>query len=182
MDEKKHWDEYTRRIVEKRVSPNVKFTDEMDQLLYDVCSILLDESRPAILQFVVSHFKEKFSSNIGEAQRKKSFPKEKLLIYEGLQAIETYCIQAHNQVFHALDEDQKKEIIKKFTEGAIPLKIQGITSQDCFKTLLPEAVSAFYSHPEIWSEIGYAGPAYPRGYVRTELGLSDAWEAKRDET
>lgn len=37
-----------------------------------------------------------------------------------------------------------------------------------------------YPHPRVWSEIGYAGPAYPRGYVRTQLGQLDPWEAKAE--
>ena len=28
------------------------------------------------------------------------------------------------------------------------------------------ALSAFYSHPWTWNEIGFGGPAYPRGYMR----------------
>ena len=27
-------------------------------------------------------------------------------------------------------------------------------------------VSAFYSHPWAWNEIGFGGPAYPRGFMR----------------
>jgi hypothetical protein len=27
-------------------------------------------------------------------------------------------------------------------------------------------LSAFYSHPWAWNEIGFGGPAYPRGYMR----------------
>ena len=27
-------------------------------------------------------------------------------------------------------------------------------------------VGAFYSHPWAWNEIGFGGPAYPRGYMR----------------
>ncbi|WP_369127188.1 hypothetical protein [Paenibacillus antri] len=38
-------------------------------------------------------------------------------------------------------------------------------------------LEAYYSHPAVWSEIGYGGPAYPRGYVRTQLGQLDPWEA-----
>lgn len=182
MKEKEHWDEHTRSIVEKRISPSVEFSDEQDKILYDVCSILLDDSRPAILQFVVSHFKSKFNSGIGEAQRKRDVPKEAVLIYEGLRDLETYCIQHHNQAFQALDEATKKDVIKKLADGHLPLKM-GVTNGQAFlKKLLPEAVAAFYSHPDVWSEIGYAGPAYPRGYVRTELGLTDPWEAKIDET
>jgi hypothetical protein len=28
------------------------------------------------------------------------------------------------------------------------------------------ALSAFYSHPWAWNEIGFGGPAYPRGFMR----------------
>ena len=38
------------------------------------------------------------------------------------------------------------------------------------------ALSAFYSHPWAWNEIGFGGPAYPRGYARMGVGLSEAWE------
>jgi len=27
-------------------------------------------------------------------------------------------------------------------------------------------LAAFYSHPWAWNEIGFGGPAYPRGYMR----------------
>ncbi len=37
---------------------------------------------------------------------------------------------------------------------------------------------AYYSHLVAWSEIGYGGPAYPRGYVRTQMGQLDPWEAQ----
>jgi hypothetical protein len=56
-----------------------------------------------------------------------------------------------------------------------------IPAKELFYKLLTESVAAYYSHPTVWSEIGYAGPAYPRGYVRTEWGITDPWEAKRED-
>jgi hypothetical protein len=32
------------------------------------------------------------------------------------------------------------------------------------------ALSTFYSHPWAWNEIGFGGPAYPRGYMRRNMG------------
>jgi hypothetical protein len=43
--------------------------------------------------------------------------------------------------------------------------------------LLHEAVSVYYAHPAAWSEIGFGGPASPRGYVRIEADRRDSWEA-----
>jgi hypothetical protein len=32
--------------------------------------------------------------------------------------------------------------------------------------VLHDVCSAYYSHPRAWSEMGFSGPANPRGYVR----------------
>jgi hypothetical protein len=45
------------------------------------------------------------------------------------------------------------------------------------KRLLPDIVSAYYGHPTAWSEIGFGGPASPRGYVRMDFDRRDPWEA-----
>jgi hypothetical protein len=41
-------------------------------------------------------------------------------------------------------------------------------------------LSEFYSHPWAWNEIGFGGPAYPRGYMRLAAGPSgrDPQEAR----
>jgi hypothetical protein len=40
------------------------------------------------------------------------------------------------------------------------------------------ADSAFYSHPWAWDEIGFAGPAYPRGYKNLGIDRRDPFEVK----
>jgi hypothetical protein len=42
--------------------------------------------------------------------------------------------------------------------------------------LIEDCVTAYYSHPWAWDEIGFGGPAYPRGYMRIENGLPEPWE------
>jgi len=46
------------------------------------------------------------------------------------------------------------------------------------ETLLKAVVGEYYAHPAAWSEVGFGGPASPRGYVRLGEGQRDAWEAK----
>ena len=38
------------------------------------------------------------------------------------------------------------------------------------------ACTAFYSHPWAWNEIGFPGPAYPRGYLNLGVGGREHWE------
>jgi hypothetical protein len=38
------------------------------------------------------------------------------------------------------------------------------------------ACTAFYSHPWAWNEIGFPGPAYPRGYLNAGVDAREHWE------
>ena len=40
-------------------------------------------------------------------------------------------------------------------------------------------LSAFYSHPWAWNEIGFGGPAYPRGYARFGVGQRETGRPRR---
>ena len=42
--------------------------------------------------------------------------------------------------------------------------------------MLRDLYGAYYSHPTAWSDIGFGGPANPRGYVRLAADRRDAWE------
>ncbi|KAA0016338.1 gluconate 2-dehydrogenase subunit 3 family protein [Antrihabitans cavernicola] len=40
------------------------------------------------------------------------------------------------------------------------------------------ACTAFYSHPHVWNEIGFAGPAYPRGYKNLGVDSREGHEVR----
>ena len=48
-------------------------------------------------------------------------------------------------------------------------------------TALKQIVEFYYAHPKGQSEIGYGGPASPRGYLRLGADRIDGWEAPRGE-
>jgi hypothetical protein len=52
---------------------------------------------------------------------------------------------------------------------------------DCgtaWSVMMRATLSTFYSHPWAWNEIGFGGPAYPRGYSRLGPGMREAWEGE----
>jgi hypothetical protein len=40
------------------------------------------------------------------------------------------------------------------------------------------ACTAFYSHPWAWNEIGFSGPAFPRGYKNAGLDSREPFEVR----
>ncbi len=186
LKEKEEWDQHTREIVLKRLGPFNKpqfLTDNEVKLIRVIAGHLVYENRHDILDFVIDHLDQKLSSNIGESQRAPDAPPAKDLIRLGLRAIDKSANVQFGAAFLELSTEQQYEIIAALQKAKSPLisDWSKIPQKELFKKLASEIASAYFSHPVIWSEIGYGGPAYPRGYVRVEFGLTDPWEARSDE-
>jgi hypothetical protein len=52
----------------------------------------------------------------------------------------------------------------------------GITAAHVWSLWTRYACTAFYSHPLAWDEIGFPGPAYPRGYKNAGVGKREPFE------
>jgi hypothetical protein len=187
MREAEHWDPHTREIVTDRLapetfSPHRFLTEHEGDTLLRLSAIMLDDERSPVLTYVVYHFDATLHADIGQAQRKKGVPKRSVVVRDGLAWLDAYCSDLFGGPFAALTQDVQQKAVRQLTEDGIDLKVgdAAMSSGEWMADMLSEAVAAYYSHPSIWSEIGYAGPAYPRGYVRSEFGLTDPWEARRD--
>ncbi|MFC4808156.1 gluconate 2-dehydrogenase subunit 3 family protein [Paenibacillus sp. GCM10023250] len=186
MDEEDAWDAHTQGIVNSRLSATPKhraLSRQEADTLAAICAQLLHDDKPAVLRFVLHHFDQTLHSSPGEGQRKAGVPEGKTLIRQGLQAVERCAKAAHASSFAQLGPDRQRKLLEEIGAGtAGPSEIwNGIPQQPFFQKLLALTVESYCSHPEVWSEIGYAGPAYPRGYVRTQLGQFDPWEAKAEQ-
>ncbi|AQS59189.1 gluconate 2-dehydrogenase subunit 3 family protein [Desulforamulus ferrireducens] len=185
LKEQEHWDEHTREIVLKRLGPfeQLKFLEEHEaELVFAIAKHIVYDQRPEILDYVVHQLDQTLASSVGEGQRKLGLPEQRVLIREGLAALDKLAKKQYGAPFLKLNSQEQFTLLQDLDQGkASPLLAwQKIPQQELFKKLATEIVSAYYSHPTVWSEIGYGGPAYPRGYIRTEIGLTDPWEAKRD--
>lgn len=185
LREQEHWDEHTREIVLRRLGPfaKLKFLEEHEAaLVFTIAKHIVYDQRSEILDYVVHQLDQSLTSSIGEDQRKVGIPEQRILIREGLAALDKLAKKQYGAAFLEIDIKQQYTLLQNLAKGkAMPMLVwKKIPQQELFKKLAAEIVSAYYSHPVVWSEIGYGGPAYPRGYVRTEKGLTDPWEAKRD--
>lgn len=186
LQEKSHWDEHTREIVLKRLGPFTKYeflNNYEVEILYAMAKLVVNEERQEILEYLVHQLDKNLASPIGEDQRKIGVPEQKILIRQGLLALNQAVRQQYSVNYVELGSPQQLAFLNDLQKGkaTLPEKWQEFPQQDFFKKLAADLISFYYSHPVIWSEIGYGGPAYPRGYVRVEKGLADPWEAKRDD-
>ncbi|WP_240041001.1 gluconate 2-dehydrogenase subunit 3 family protein [Paenibacillus ginsengarvi] len=186
MNEKNEWDDHTQTIVTSRLKTNEGFqffTSAEAEMVGRISSLLVNDETPDVLQFVVAHIDQTLHQSPGESQRKPGVPAASALVRTGLQAIEQGAQSVYGSSYMNLDIAEQKRYLQHISESiAEPQKVwTTVPQQELFKKIQNLTVEAYCSHPKIWSEIGYAGPAYPRGYVRTQLGQLDPWEAQPEQ-
>ena len=73
----------------------------------------------------------------------------------------------------------KTRCLARMQKGELKDAAWGDMPSDTFfkMRMARDIVLAYYSHPTAWSEIGWGGPASPRGYVRMDFNERDPWEA-----
>lgn len=181
MREAPEWDDHTREIVKKRLEPvesDMYLKSEENAVLKSIGATLVDDDRDEVLIFILKHFDNHLQSKIGEDQRKLGTLPEADLIRKGLAAIDESARNDYGENFCRLPLQARQLLLGRVERGELSGTgaWTGVPQKELFKKLLKLTVEAYYSYPVVWSEIGYAGPTYPRGYVRTELGLADPWE------
>lgn len=186
MNGKEHWDPHTRQIVMNRLIREHGYgflTMEEAEVLRPVCSLLADDFRGEIVQYVLCHIDDALTKDIGEGQRRFGVPPARTLIRGGIGALDRCALARYRHHFYGIAEEEQRMMMLELSENRVePSGLWGNVPQAAFfQKLLTFTVEAYFSHPKVWSEIGYGGPAYPRGYVRTDIGQLDPWEAKRNQ-
>ena len=70
-----------------------------------------------------------------------------------------------------------ERVMEAFADGTVHGRVwDELPPSLAWKVVTRGALSAFYSHPWAWNEIGFGGPAYPRGFARLAAGQRESWE------
>jgi hypothetical protein len=174
------WNDQTRRVVAKRLEqvPERRFFTEAEWALAEaICARLVPQPDREPPIPIVPFIDDKLARNQGDGYRFEGVPPEREAWRRGLAAIDAEARARHGAAFAELDPDDQDEVLSRIQAGEVETDWGGLPPKRFFgHLLLNSAVSVYYAHPDAWSEIGFGGPASPRGYVR--LDKRDPWEAK----
>lgn len=186
LKQKRYWDATTRKVVDERVShtkPIRFFTPEEARTMEAAVDRILpqddriDERRIHILPGI----DERLYENRLEGYRFDDMPPDQEAYRIAARAFEEMAQTLHGRAFHELSVREQEEILKSIHK-AKPQAAQELWKRmniERFWTLLvTDVVSIYYAHPWAWDEVGFGGPAYPRGYMRLEEGEPEPWEVE----
>jgi catechol 2,3-dioxygenase-like lactoylglutathione lyase family enzyme len=154
LDNAEHWDPVTRALILDRAEnvPEITFfTAEEAQVLRAFLDVALaaedDDPRIPVVEMVDA----RLARGDGDGYRYEDMP-------EDGETWRRFAAQLREDGFDALTDRQA--YVQKLHDG----------KSRAWSVVMRYALSAFYSHPWAWNEIGFGGPAYPRGYMRMGVG------------
>jgi hypothetical protein len=184
LSQQAFWDEATRRVVLARVEnvpPIRHFSPEEARLMQAVCDRLLpqDDRDEAHKIPVVNYIDERLYQGRSDGYRYESMPDDHEAYSLGLQAIQAIARHMFNCPFTDLEPLQQDRVLATIHDGDPPAGQefwQKMSVTHFWMLIVQDVVGAYYAHPYAWDEIGFGGPAYPRGYMRLEGGKPEPWE------
>jgi len=176
------WDEQTRRVIDHRLAlprePRFFTADEW-LTLTALCGRIVPQPkhRPPIP--VASMVDRKVADNLTDGYRNAHLPELQEAWRRGLHAVDEEATARHGARFHAIGSAEQNDLLTRMQQGKLDNPAWG--GMPCalwFKQrLVHDIAAAYYAHPTAWNEIGFGGPASPRGYVRMGFNRHDPWEA-----
>ena len=178
------WDETTRRTVVERVTtiPPIRFfhPEEAQLLSAIIDRVLPQDDRAADKTIpILPDIDERLAKNALNGFRYEDMPPDQEAYRLGLTAINGMAMERFGSPFASLTVHRQELILKSIHDGE-PDPPHPIWKQmpvhRFWALLMEDCVTAYYAHPWAWDEVGFGGPAYPRGYMRLENGLPEPWE------
>ena len=100
-----------------------------------------------------------------------------------LAALDAEAREREGASFAKLPPDAQDALLRLMQNGEMRGMLwRGMPSKLFFAVrALHDVINAYYAHPTAWNELGFGGPASPRGYVRLDANRRDPWEAANAE-
>ena len=182
-----HWDETTRDVVLDRVHdvPEIGFFSPREAATARaLCDVLTaQDAEPRIP--VTNYIDEKLAGGTFDGYRYFDMPDDREAwrrVLEGLDE-QARARGGGGETFAGASGQLQRAIVSDFSQAKLHGGIwNGLNVKHAFSLVMRYVVQAFYAHPWAWNEIGWGGPAYPRGYSRfgsphLQRAEREPWEA-----
>jgi hypothetical protein len=177
------WNAKTREVIAQRLAiPDIpRFFNSQEWEIADaVCRRILPQTDDRDPVSLVALLDAKLLADSGDGFREAHMPYMRDAWQKGLAAIDGEARARHDgRGFAVLTDLERDALLRSMQTGEVRGPCwSGLDAKAFFEwRILVDVPALYYSHPKAWNEIGFGGPASPRGYVRLDGDRPDPWEA-----
>lgn len=183
LDQTPHWDPVTTGVVLSRIgmAPDIRFFTPAEQAVATIlCDQLLDqaehrdeESKVPIVNLIDARLAEKQT----DGWHYHDMPHDSQAWRDTLAALDQDASDRFDADFASCSSDQQVALIQAVQDLGSD-EWHGLSAKQVWSLWTRYACTAFYSHPSAWNEIGFSGPAYPRGYKNSGIDKREPFEVR----
>ena len=175
------WDAITREVIARRLAVPREprfFTATEWETLGALCGRIMPQPTDRPLVPLPAYVDAKIADRHLDGYRYATLPKQGEAWQRGLAALNVEALTAYGAPFHELPAETQDSVISAMQKGELASDAWGGMPCKAFfeHRVIADITHAYYAHPVSWNEIGFGGPASPRGYVRMGLDRRDPWE------
>ncbi|MFZ2007809.1 MAG: gluconate 2-dehydrogenase subunit 3 family protein [Stellaceae bacterium] len=177
------WDAVTRRVIDERLATQDTprfFTKEEWDAADALCRRIVPQPGEADAVSLAALLDAKLLADHGAGFREADMPYMREAWRRALSALDGEArAQNNGRGFAELSDKEQDALLLAMQRGEISgERWAGIDAKSFFeRRILVDVPPLYYGHPKAWNEIGFGGPASPRGYVRLDGNRPDPWEA-----
>jgi choline dehydrogenase-like flavoprotein len=178
------WNPKTRQVIEERLAldpgRHTFFTDAEWPTVLAVCACVLGREGTGESTVPLGALLDmKLARDARDGYRNPRLPPPREAWRRAILALDAESVVRHGRRFHELAHSGQAELLALCQQGELRDPAWGDMPPAEFFTqrVLHDVVGCYYAHPAAWNEIGFGGPASPRGYVRMGYDRRDPWEA-----
>ena len=175
----RHWDPATAGSVLARLGPPQPirfFTPEEHATADALCEQLLALEADCPVP-VVAMIDARLAEQETDGWRYADMPEDGQAWRLSLAALKADAVDRFQSPFAALTADHRDQLIGHVRElDSKPW--HDLPAGHVWSLWTRYACTAFYSHPFAWNEIGFPGPAYPRGYKNLGVDAREPYEVE----
>jgi hypothetical protein len=177
LNEVSHWDAVTAGVVLSRLgpSPPIRFftlaEEAVGRALFDQLLDQRDPPRVPLLEMIDARLAESQT----DGWRYADMPEDGEAFKASFAALDEDAQRAFGKRFAELDWFDQADLVQA-VQQLRDTKWHGLRADRVWSLWTRYACTAFYSHPWAWNEIGFGGPAYPRGYKNLGIDAREPWE------
>jgi hypothetical protein len=179
LDEAEHWDEATRRVVLDRIEnvPPIRFfTADEARTLGAFCDVVMAQDREPKIP-VLNMVDAKLFAGQLDGFRFDGMPDDRGTWRRVAVGLDAAARQHGARDFAGAAHEVQRDVIDALSNGKLHGEVwDDLDPARTWSVVMRAVLSVFYSHPWAWNEIGFGGPAYPRGYARLGAGQREHWE------
>ena len=180
LEQAPHWDEQTRAVVLERLEPPPYRFFEPDErptleAFCDTVTAQDGEPRIPVLRFVDLAL----SDEKGPGFRYDGMPPDPEVWQRVRRGLDDEARALGAESFAELAPALQEGVVGRFARGELHGgEWESMPLKRAWSVTTAGILTAFYAHPWAWNEIGFGGPAYPRGYMRLGIDQSESWEGR----